>query len=73
MASYRDVEELLAERGIDVDHVTVYPPEDHGGGVRLVHWYLHYARCLPHWLRRSRGTFPSSSGRERTTEGEWLS
>jgi transposase, IS6 family len=22
--SYRDVEELLAERGIDVDHVTVY-------------------------------------------------
>jgi hypothetical protein len=26
MASYRDVEELLAERGIDVDHVTVYPP-----------------------------------------------
>src|SRR5262249_46149645 len=23
--SYRDVEELLAERGIEVDHVTVYP------------------------------------------------
>jgi transposase-like protein len=23
--SYRDVEELLAERGIDVDHVTVHP------------------------------------------------
>ena len=22
--SYRDVEELLAERGIDIDHVTVY-------------------------------------------------
>jgi IS6 family transposase len=22
--SYRDVEELLAERGIDVDHVTIY-------------------------------------------------
>ena len=22
--SYRDVEELLAERGVDVDHVTVY-------------------------------------------------
>jgi transposase-like protein len=22
--SYRDIEELLAERGIDVDHVTVY-------------------------------------------------
>jgi transposase-like protein len=23
--SYRDVEELLAERGVEVDHVTVYP------------------------------------------------
>ena len=23
-ASYRDVEELLAERGIDLDHVTIY-------------------------------------------------
>jgi transposase-like protein len=23
--SYRDVEELLAERGIQVDHVTIYP------------------------------------------------
>ena len=23
--SYRDVEELLAERGIEVDHVTIYP------------------------------------------------
>ena len=23
--SYRDLEELLAERGIDVDHVTLYP------------------------------------------------
>jgi transposase-like protein len=22
--SYRDVEELMAERGVDVDHVTVY-------------------------------------------------
>jgi len=22
--SYRDVEELLAERGVDVDHVTIY-------------------------------------------------
>jgi transposase, IS6 family len=22
--SYRDVEELLAERGVDVDHVTVF-------------------------------------------------
>jgi transposase, IS6 family len=24
--SYRDMEELLAERGIEVDHVTVYRP-----------------------------------------------
>jgi transposase-like protein len=24
--SYRDVEELLAERGITVDHVTIYRP-----------------------------------------------
>jgi transposase-like protein len=24
--SYRDVEELLAERGIEVDHITVYRP-----------------------------------------------
>jgi transposase-like protein len=23
--SYRDVEELLAERGVTVDHVTIYP------------------------------------------------
>jgi transposase-like protein len=30
--SYRDVEELLAERGIVVDHVTVYRcPDVHGG------------------------------------------
>jgi transposase-like protein len=27
--SYRDVEELLAERGIDVDHVTVFRWVDH--------------------------------------------
>jgi len=33
--SYRDVEELLAERGIEVDHVTVY---------RWVQWFT---RC---WL-----------------------
>jgi transposase-like protein len=36
--SYRDVKELLAERGITVDHVTVYPvgaavhPGVHRGG-----------------------------------------
>jgi IS6 family transposase len=28
--SYRDVEELLAERGIQVDHMTIY---------RLVQWF----------------------------------
>jgi transposase-like protein len=37
--SYRDVEELLAERGIEVDHVTVYrwgrvaPARCHAGAV----------------------------------------
>jgi transposase, IS6 family len=31
--SYRDVEELLAERGIDVDHVTVY------------RWVQRFTRC----------------------------
>ena len=30
--SYRDVEELLAERGVEVDHVTVWGG-DEGGGV----------------------------------------
>ena len=25
--SYRDVEELLAEQGVEVDHVTVWVPE----------------------------------------------
>jgi transposase-like protein len=29
--SYRDVEELLAERGVEVDHATI-----HGGSVALV-------------------------------------
>jgi transposase, IS6 family len=40
--SYRDVEELLAERGIQVDHVTIYrwvqrfsPRGDHGPGTGL--------------------------------------
>jgi transposase-like protein len=43
--SYRDVEELLAERGVDVDHVTVYrwvqpftpPPAD---GARFARHFL---------------------------------
>ena len=29
--SYRDPEEILAERGIDVDHVTLYRWVDHPG------------------------------------------
>ena len=33
--SYRDVEELLAERGVEVDHVTVY------------RWVLRFTRCWP--------------------------
>jgi transposase, IS6 family len=31
--SYRDVEELLAERGVEVDHVTVY------------RWVQRFTRC----------------------------
>ena len=31
--SYRDVEELLVERGIAVDHVTIYP------------WVQRFTRC----------------------------
>ena len=30
--SYRDVEELLAERGIEVDHVSVYRPRSAAAG-----------------------------------------
>jgi IS6 family transposase len=33
--SYHDVEELLAERGIEVDHVTVY------------RWVQRFTRCSP--------------------------
>jgi hypothetical protein len=33
--SYRDVEELLAERGIEVDHVTVY------------RWVQRFTPCRP--------------------------
>ena len=33
--SYRDVEELLAERGIEVDHVTIY------------RWVQRFTRCSP--------------------------
>lgn len=37
--SYRDVEELLAERGIEVDHVTIY---------RRVQRFTPQAACSPH-------------------------
>jgi hypothetical protein len=33
--SYRDVEELLVERGVEVDHVTVY------------RWVQRFTRCWP--------------------------
>jgi hypothetical protein len=33
--SYRDVEELLAERGVEVDHVTIY------------RWVQGFTRCWP--------------------------
>jgi IS6 family transposase len=33
--SYRDIEELLTERGVEVDHVTVY------------RWVLRSRRCWP--------------------------
>jgi transposase-like protein len=35
--SYRDVEELLAVRGIEVDHVTVYRWVPAGGRTRSIH------------------------------------
>jgi transposase-like protein len=40
--SYRDVEELLAERGIDVDHVTVY------------RWVQRFTTLLAHAARFTR-------------------
>jgi transposase-like protein len=33
--SYRDLEELLIERGVEVDHVTIY------------RWVLRFTRCWP--------------------------
>jgi IS6 family transposase len=39
--SYRDVEELLAERGIDVDHVTIYR------WVQTLHLGVHRCRTPP--------------------------
>ena len=60
--SYRDVEELLAERGIDVDHVTVYRwvqtftvefidasrPARHVAGDR---WFVDEVRHEALWIR----------------------
>ena len=55
--SYRDVEELLAERGIQVDHVTVYrwvhPTRRHGGRLPAI------TRTVERWpYRCSPGTQP---------------
>jgi transposase-like protein len=60
--SYRDVEELLAEGGITVDHVTVYRwvetftpefidaarPSRHAGGDR---WFVDEVRHEARWIR----------------------
>ncbi len=49
--SYRDVEELLAERGIEVDHVTVY---------RWVHRFaLEFAQARERPSPRGRGLLES--------------
>jgi transposase, IS6 family len=65
--SYRDVEELLAERGIEVDHVTVY---------RWVQTFtaefIHAARPARHatgdrWFARSPAVGPTCTGRSIST------
>jgi transposase, IS6 family len=48
--SYRDVEELLAERGVEVDHVTVY------------RWVQHFTPCWPTPLGRA-GMPSATAGR----------
>jgi transposase-like protein len=61
--SYRDVEELLAERGVEVDHVTIYRwvqtftvefidaarPSRHAGGDR---WFVDetYVKVAGRWI-----------------------
>jgi hypothetical protein len=50
--SYRDVEELLVERGVEVDHVTVY---------RWVHWFSPLADAA-RFRRHSPGDRWSSMG-----------
>ena len=73
--SYRDIEELLAERGIEVDHVTVYRwvqrftplPADaarfarHSPGDR---WYVDetYVKVNGVWRYVYRGGRPARSG-----------
>jgi IS6 family transposase len=47
--SYRDLEELLAERGIEVDHITVY------------RWVQRFTRCSPTPPGRA-GTPPGTGG-----------
>ncbi len=37
--SYRELEEMLEERGVNVDHTTIY------------RWVLHYAPELQKWLK----------------------
>jgi transposase-like protein len=48
--SYRDVEELLAERGIQVDHVTIY------------RWVQRFTPCWPR-LPRPAATSPVTASR----------
>jgi hypothetical protein len=53
--SYRDVEELLAERGIEVDHVTVY---------RWVHRLSPLLADAARFARHSPCRIPSAAGRD---------
>src|SRR5438046_8527421 len=57
--SYRDVEELLAERGIEVDHVTVY------------RWVLRFAPLLADAARPA-GTPSATAGRSMRPTSRWL-
>ena len=56
--SYRDVEELLAERGVEVDHVTVY------------RWGSGSPRCSPTPPDRS-GTPPATAGSWTRPTSRW--
>jgi putative transposase len=44
--SYRDLEEIMAERGVDLDHAT------------LSLWVVRFCRCLPQMLSRERSQRP---------------